>query len=109
MPESEKTTERYLSQRIEALGGKCWKWVSPNVRGVMDRICFLPNGIVFFVELKSEGKELAPHQQRRAKELITLGQHCYMADTKAKVDEIIKGEYHAKATSEGAHHVCNKR
>ena len=103
MPESEKTTEKYLIQKIEALGGKCWKWVSPNVRGVMDRICFLPNGIVFFVEVKSEGKTLAPHQERRAKELMLLGQRCYLADTKATVDEIIKGETHEyKQASEGA-------
>ncbi len=89
--ESEKATEKYLRQRIEALGGKCWKWESPMVRGVMDRICFLP-GLVFFVEVKSEGKSLDPAQVRRATDLVKLGQRCYMADTKAIVDRIIETE-----------------
>lgn len=99
--ESEKATERYLRTQIEALGGKCWKWESPQVRGVMDRICFLP-GVVFFVETKSEGKKLDGAQVRRAKDLEKLGQRCYVADTKARVDEIIKGELNDQATAEGS-------
>lgn len=90
--ESEKNTEIYLRETIESLGGICWKWISPNVRGVMDRICFLPGGIVFYVEVKSEGKALSSAQVRRAKDLTKQGQRCYMADTKAKVNEIIKWE-----------------
>lgn len=102
--ESEKNTEIYLRETIESLGGKCWKWVSPNVRGVMDRICFLP-GLVFFVEVKSEGKDLGSAQRRRAKDLTNLGQRCYMVDTKARVNEIIKYELrrqHDKTTTESA-------
>lgn len=99
--ESEKNTEEYLRETIESLGGICWKWECPYVRGVMDRICFLP-GIVFFVEVKSEGKDLSGAQERRARDLTALGQRCHMADTKARVDEIIKWEIkNDQATSEG--------
>ena len=89
--ESEKDTEIYLRKTIESLGGKCWKWSSPMVRGIPDRICFLP-GIVFFVEVKSEGRTLDGAQVRRAKDLEELGQRCYMADSKAAVSQIIRKE-----------------
>lgn len=105
--ESEKNTEIYLRDQIESLGGKCWKWVSPGARGVMDRICFLPD-IIFFVEVKSEGEELKSAQGRRAKDLTKLGQRCYMADTKARVNEIIKGEINDIKTSKSPVRVNNK-
>ena len=97
--ESEKATERYLQKQVKSLGGKCLKWVCPMVKGVPDRICFLP-GIIFFVEVKSEGKTLDAAQVRRAKELEELGQGCYMVDTKAAVDKTIKEVLNDQASSE---------
>ena len=43
--------ERYLVKRVKALGGQCFKWVSPGHAGVPDRIGVLPQGQVFFVEV----------------------------------------------------------
>ncbi len=99
--ESEKNTEIYLRKTIEALGGKCYKWTSPMVRGVPDRICFLP-GVVFFAEIKSQGRKLGGAQIRRARELEELGQRCYCVDTKAAVNQMIKKEInHDKTSAEG--------
>jgi hypothetical protein len=89
--ESEKDTEIYLRKQLEELGGKCWKFTSPMVKGVPDRICFLPD-IVWFAEVKSEGKGLDGAQVRRARDLTRLGQRSYMVDTKASVDKMIKIE-----------------
>ena len=103
--ESEKTTEIYLRTQIEALGGVCWKWVSPMVKGVPDRICLLPGGHIFFVEVKSEGRILDGAQCRRANDLKKRGFRSYIADTKFKVDQIIKAEirrHNDKATDETA-------
>ena len=105
--ESEKNTERYLCEKIEDHGGLAFKWVSPGVRGVPDRICLLP-GLLFFVEVKSEGKDLEPHQARRAMELEALGQRCYMADTKEAVNIIIEGELHDQKTAKGPSRVYNR-
>ena len=52
--ESEKKTERYLADRMKAIGGRAVKFVSPGLAGVPDRLC-LRGGKVVFVELKSEG------------------------------------------------------
>ena len=92
LKESEKDVEIHLKDIIEMLGGLCLKWVCPGLRGVPDRICLLPESIIFFVELKSEGKDLEPHQQRRARDLERLGHRCYMANTKAACNEIVKWE-----------------
>lgn len=53
-PELEKQVEVYLCREVKALGGECYKWSSPNNRGVPDRIAVLPNGDVWFLELKRE-------------------------------------------------------
>jgi len=84
--ESEKHTERYLVKQVRALGGLCIKWVSESNRGVPDRICLLPNGIIRFVEVKSEGEEPSPLQQHVIKNLRNLGFIVEVLDTKAKVD-----------------------
>lgn len=68
----ESSVERRLRKRVEAAGGKCWKWVSPGRRGVPDRIVLLPGGVVAFVETKAPGETERPDQvnvQRIMREL----------------------------------------
>jgi len=96
--QSEKDTERYLSKRVTVFGGLSRKYVSPSVKGVPDRICFLPFGQIFFVELKSEGKKLSPLQQAEHERLLSLGQHVYTADTKEEVDIILGIELNKEKT-----------
>lgn len=48
----EKDIEKKLRQKVEALGGKCLKWVCPGWSGVPDRIVILPGGRIYFVETK---------------------------------------------------------
>lgn len=61
MKESE--IERKLGQGIRQLGGLYYKFVSPNLPGVPDRIVILPGGRVIFVELKAELGRLANIQK----------------------------------------------
>lgn len=69
----EKDIEKRLVQLLEEKGCLAYKFVSPNCRGVPDRLFISPEGTIFFVELKTkQGKlsELQCHQ------LIKLdGQH----------------------------------
>ena len=48
----ESRVEENIVKQTRALGGVCWKWVSPGRRGVPDRICIFPRGVIVFVELK---------------------------------------------------------
>jgi hypothetical protein len=50
-PVRESYIERHLAKRVKELGGLSYKWHSPNMRGVPDRIVLL-NKQVWFVELK---------------------------------------------------------
>ena len=94
--ESEKDTEAYLRDEVKALGGRSYKWVSPGCSGVPDRIVILPGGRVVFVELKSEGKTSTAQQKKRQTELRALGCTVYTdIDTKAKVREVLRREFHS--------------
>lgn len=88
--ESEKATERYLVKRIAELGGEAYKFTSPGRRFVTDRICVLPKGLIWFVEVKSEGQKPAPGQQREIERLVQKGHFASWVDTKASVDHVIK-------------------
>ena len=88
--ESEKDTERYLCRMVKALGGECYKWVSPGCSGVPDRIVILPGGKIFFVELKSEGETSTKLQKKRQAELRALGCTVYAdIDAKEKVRRML--------------------
>lgn len=52
MPTLEKEIEKKLRQKVEALGGRCLKWVCPGWSGVPDRIVLLPWRRIYFVETK---------------------------------------------------------
>jgi len=70
----EKDVEAYLVGAVKRLGGKCWKFVSPNNRGVCDRICVLPGNRVWFVELKRDRTgRLSSNQKRFFETLRALG------------------------------------
>lgn len=90
--ESEKKTERYLSDRMKGIGGRAVKFVSPGLAGVPDRVC-LCRGKVVFVELKSEGEKPRAIQKARHAELVKMGFTVYVCDTKAEVDEMIRREF----------------
>lgn len=48
----ESKIEAWLNDQIKKLGGKSYKFISPGNPGVPDRIYLLPNGRIYFVELK---------------------------------------------------------
>ena len=92
--ENEKATEKYLRDEVRRRGGRSYKWISPGCSGVPDRIVILPNGRIFFIELKSEGEISTKLQKKRQKELRTLGCAVYAdIDTKDKVSEVLRNEF----------------
>ena len=86
----EKQIEAYLVKRIKALGGVAYKFVSPAHRGVADRIVCLPGGVVWFVELKTEGGRLSPLQKIFADEMARLNQNYACLWSKEDVDTWIQ-------------------
>lgn len=74
MTKLEKDIEKKLRKAVEAVGGKCLKWVCPGWSGVPDRLVLLPGGRLIFVETKRpKGGVLSDLQKWWAKQLIDLG------------------------------------
>lgn len=65
----EKEIERRMCDLIKKRGGLTYKFTSPNNPGVPDRIVITPEGIVWFVELKTEFGRMANIQKWQKSEL----------------------------------------
>ena len=89
---SEKEIENYLVRRIKNKKGIAYKFTSPGNSWVPDRLCLLPNGKIFFVELKSPGKKPRALQVNQITKITKLGQRVYVVDSKEKVDEVLEIE-----------------
>lgn len=83
----ESEIERYFIWAVERLGGRTFKFVSLNQRGVSDRIACLPDGATWFVELKTKGGRLSDLQRIFAREMERLNQNYACLWTKEQVDQ----------------------
>lgn len=94
--ESEKAIERYLKQEMTKIGGLCYKFTSPNRKGVPDRIAIFPPlvqgspGPVWWIEVKSTGQKLTPLQEVELRNIARVGQLVMVLDRKEGVDMLIK-------------------
>lgn len=59
----ERDVERLLGNEIRKRGGLYLKFVSPGNPGVPDRLCVMPAGRVWFVELKTDRGRLSEQQK----------------------------------------------
>lgn len=92
--------ERHIEQRlvteVKKMGGMALKFVSPGFDGVPDRLILLPKGKLAFIELKAPGKRLKPLQEKRRRQLESLGFLVFCVDDikqiKPILNEIIGGD-----------------
>lgn len=90
-PIREASIETYLRQRVRAMGGRAYKFVSPGTRGVPERLVALPGGKLAFVELKAHGQKSRPTQELQQGRLRTLGCRVYAdVDSREKVDALLQ-------------------
>lgn len=90
MGRQEAKIERYLIQQIKSLGGKSFKFSSPVRKGVPDRICIMPYGLIFFVECKTEKGVISTLQKITFDEFTELHHPVYIVKSKEDVDAFIK-------------------
>jgi len=88
--ESEKNLERKLVAEVKALKGWAIKLLPFQVTGLPDRLCLLPEGKAYFVEMKSEGEKPTPIQRVIHKRLEALGFKVWVIDTSEKINNFIK-------------------
>lgn len=89
MGKPESRIEKKLCDGIKALGGRAYKFVSPGISGVPDRIVCLPNGAVVFAELKSRRGVLSKQQLHRIKELRRMKHRVYVLNSEEKVEQFL--------------------
>lgn len=89
----EKFIEEKLKKAVKEKGGRCLKFVSPGFDGVPDRIILMPGGIIAFAELKALGKKLRPLQERRKRQLESLGFSVFCIDNTKCIGGIIDEIY----------------
>jgi Holliday junction resolvase len=82
--------ERALKRKVEKLGGKALKFVSPGMVGVPDRIILMPKGKILFVEMKAPGEALSPIQDKRKRDLEALGFEVYKIDSNEQIEAFIQ-------------------
>ncbi len=90
IPTTEKEVEQYLHRQIKSLHGTTYKWVSPGHVGVPDRICVMPDGLIFFVEVKTLKGKISVRQAREVQFLRSLKTTTFVCYGTQGVDDIIK-------------------
>lgn len=86
----ETEIERLVVKTVENAGGIAYKFVSPGRDGVPDRLCVLPDGLVFFVETKAPGKKPQPAQVREHRRLRRLWYKVLVVDSLAAAARVVR-------------------
>lgn len=86
----EKLIEEYFVREVKKAGGLALKVNSSSMRGLPDRMVLLPNGILFFAEMKATGKTARALQNFVHNKLKALGFEVYVVDSNEKVKEVLK-------------------
>lgn len=86
---SEKELEKRLVEQVRAVGGCAYKFVSPGMSGVPDRLVVLPEGKVGFVEVKRKGEKPRAQQQFQMERLSNLGCKVYVLDDERGIGYIL--------------------
>lgn len=86
-------TEKYIEQKlvstVKKMGGIAPKFVSPGLDGVPDRILLLPMGRIAFAEIKAPGKKMRPLQEKRKRQLESLGFLVFCLDHPDQIQSIL--------------------
>lgn len=101
---SEKELEKMFRGAVKKAGGCAYKFVSPGMSGVPDRLVVLPDNCIGFVELKAPGKKSRPEQCYQQNRLEDLG--CYVAvlDNPDDITTVIREIQEHNATGDDVLH-----
>ena len=88
---TEKEVEQMLVKEVKRRKGRAYKFISPGINGVPDRLVLMPGGKLGFVEVKAPGKKMRPLQIKRKGELESLGFLVYCLDDPRQIGGILDG------------------
>ena len=85
----ERDIEQRLVKKTKEMGGYAFKFTSPGVNGVPDRLILLPGCRIAFAELKAPGQKLRPLQKVRKRQIERLGFRVYVIDGMDQIGGIL--------------------
>lgn len=87
---NEKLLEKNLREEIKKLGGIALKFIPTYFIGAPDRLVLMPNGKVYWVELKSSNQKLREIQKTRRKQLQKLGFKVFKVDSQESLNSLLR-------------------
>lgn len=90
MASIEKRLEKKLKREVEKLGGIALKFPTLYESGWPDRIAIMPEGKVYWPEIKDEGESLDPLQDVAKKKLEKRAHKHFLINSDAALEEFIK-------------------
>lgn len=90
MIESEKALDKKLSAEVKRIGGWSIKLLTVHITGLPDRLCLLPEGRLFFAEIKTTKKNPKKIQLSMHKKLVKMGFKVFVIDNSEIIKSIIK-------------------
>lgn len=89
MGKAENEVEKHLDKCVKARGGVTRKYTSPSHSGVADRLVFIPFGLLWIVEVKTDvGTESGP-QSRERQRMLDLGYRARIVYGKSDVNRLM--------------------
>lgn len=86
----ESSLEKKLKDHVESNGGICLKLSPMHMCGIPDRLCVLPGGRIFFVEVKKPRKGvLSKIQTHVRKKLMDLGAEVHILDSPLQIKTLM--------------------
>lgn len=103
----ELEVESYLFEQATKAGYLAYKFVSPSVRGVPDRVLITPLGS-FYIEVKRPGAKPRPDQIKHLKKIAAVGADRSFAlylDSKEAIDQLLEHIADDAITHRGLYHL----
>jgi hypothetical protein len=85
----EKNLEPRLREKVKRLGGLAIKFFCVSFTGFPDRMVLMPGGLIWFVELKSQGKTRSPRQRVVTRLLARLGFKVRLVDSEESLQAFL--------------------
>ena len=87
---NEKPLEARIKREVEKQGGLCIKLFSQWFTGLPDRMILMPAGRIYFVEMKSTGRNPSGRQKIVFETFQRLGFTVHVIDTDELIDNFIR-------------------
>lgn len=89
MKETEKAIDAEIVKRVKAMGGMAIKLTSAHYTGLPDRLILLPEGRIWFIEVKSKGVKPTKRQLLVHSLIRQLGFDVYVVDSEESLVEAL--------------------